>query len=151
MEPDWVALDTSVLVGLIDDLDVWHAPALALRGALQRRPVEIFYFDCVINEVVSVLARRSRERKRSTEFAELLDKLISLVPKEKITWISGQTESCYPRILALIRDTEGALNFHDALIALSCQELGIRQIASFDQDFDLVPWLERLSLPQYLR
>jgi predicted nucleic acid-binding protein len=40
-----------------------------------------------------------------------------------------------------------ALNFHDALIALACRERDIPAIASFDADFDQVPWLRRLSAP----
>ena len=38
-----------------------------------------------------------------------------------------------------------ALNFHDALIALACREREIPVIASFDPDFDLNPWLNRLT------
>lgn len=40
-----------------------------------------------------------------------------------------------------------ALNFHDALIALACREREIPVIASFDPDFDLIPWLSRLTSP----
>ena len=39
------------------------------------------------------------------------------------------------------------MNFHDALIALACQELGISAIVSFDDDLDHVGWLERISEP----
>jgi predicted nucleic acid-binding protein len=41
--------------------------------------------------------------------------------------------------------TTGALNFNDALIALACRDLSILAIASFDTDFDRIPWLHRLS------
>jgi hypothetical protein len=37
------------------------------------------------------------------------------------------------------------LNFHDALIALYCEEAQIRFIASFDQDFDQVAGLKRIA------
>jgi predicted nucleic acid-binding protein len=51
----------------------------------------------------------------------------------------------YEPILALVEQSNGALNFHDALIALACQEREIAAIASFDPDFDQVPWLSRLA------
>ncbi|RMF30175.1 MAG: PIN domain-containing protein, partial [Chloroflexi bacterium] len=53
----------------------------------------------------------------------------------------------YREIVDLVRDTLGSLNFHDALIALECRNLGIPWIATFDNDFDHISWLERLSSP----
>jgi len=49
--------------------------------------------------------------------------------------------------MALVRTHGGELNFHDALIALACQEFGIKHIASFDGDFDRVAWLKHLGSP----
>ena len=49
--------------------------------------------------------------------------------------------------MALVRTHGGELNFHDALIALACQEFGIKHIASFDGDFDREAWLKRLGSP----
>lgn len=71
-----------------------------------------------------MLARRSRERKRTEELVDLLAKLTSIVPQEFITWISTKTEHLYPEIMTLVRDTDGELNFHDGLIALGSRELG---------------------------
>jgi predicted nucleic acid-binding protein len=45
----------------------------------------------------------------------------------------------------LVRESLGKLNFHDALIALSCRELGIGVITSFDEDFDDIAWLRRMK------
>jgi len=39
---------------------------------------------------------------------------------------------------------------NDALIALTCKEHQIKYLASFDRDFDKVPWLKRLSQPSDL-
>jgi predicted nucleic acid-binding protein len=44
----------------------------------------------------------------------------------------------------------GNLNFNDALIALSCHHRDIPFIASFDRDFDNVPWLQRIAKPEDL-
>jgi len=69
------------------------------------------------------------------------------VPAEAITWLSVETQRLYDQVLILVRNTSGDLNFHDALIALGCQELGVHFIASFDADFDRVAWLTRLDTP----
>ena len=53
-------------------------------------------------------------------------------------------------ILDLIGQHRGRLNFHDALLALEARELGIPYIASFDSDFDAIPWLTRISSPEEL-
>jgi predicted nucleic acid-binding protein len=52
--------------------------------------------------------------------------------------------------MEIVIDSSGTLNFNDALIALACRERGIPAIASFDADFDQVPWLRRLARPQVL-
>ena len=83
-----VVLDTSVIVGLIDSRDVWHCAAIAFRDALKVVRAETVYFDCIVNETISVLARRAKERKRHSEFADLLARLTSQVSEESITWIS---------------------------------------------------------------
>ena len=103
-----------------------------------------------MNETVSVLARRARERKRTDEFAGLFASLVSTVPQQSITWLSTETERLYPDIMALVRDSDGDLNFHDALIALGSREFEIGWVASFDGDFDLIPWLTRLAAPDHI-
>jgi predicted nucleic acid-binding protein len=49
--------------------------------------------------------------------------------------------------MALIRSSTGELNFNDGLIALACRERQIRLLASFDRDFDRIPWLIRVATP----
>jgi predicted nucleic acid-binding protein len=106
------------------------------------------YFDPVINEAFSVLAKRAQDRRRSQEeISGLFETLSHLVPKEAITWVSSGTQRVYEQVVALIRDTHGELNFHDALIALTCRLCGIKIIASFDRDFDRVEWLTRVETP----
>ena len=147
-QPERVALDTSVLVGLVDGRDIWHPAAVTLRDALKGAQAEMVYFDCVVSEAVNVLARRAKERKRSSEFAELLAQIVSQVSEDAIIWISGETRRFFREIINLVRDSGGALNFNDALVALGCRKLGIEHIATFDSDFDSVRWLKRLSFPK---
>ncbi|MFH1634541.1 MAG: hypothetical protein ABIG63_11120 [Chloroflexota bacterium] len=121
------AIDSNVLVALVDEQDKWHAQANELLDAIREKGIDVIYFDCVLNETVSVMARRSEEQKRSAQFPALLDELGKRVPEELITWISGETQHWYGRIIALVQQTEGRLNFHDALIALGCKELDFRR------------------------
>lgn len=143
-----VAVDSSVLVGLINPHDLWRDQALALRDTLLGSGAELLYFDCVAAESISAAVRRLHEKGRLTEVGALLDRLESQVPDETITWILPDVPHLYPEVLDLIRSSSGALNFNDALIALACRERGIPAIASFDADFDQVAWLRRLARPE---
>ena len=59
--PNQVALDTSILVGLVDSRDIWHPVAVTLRDALKGAQAQMVYFDCVISETINVLARRGKD------------------------------------------------------------------------------------------
>lgn len=145
-----VALDSSVLVGLLNPRDTWHQRAIALRDAMQGADVELLYFDCVVGETISVVARRLEEQGRTAEFVQLLGRLRAQIAPTIITWILPDVPRLYDAILDLIHASAGTLNFNDALIALACRERAIPAIASFDPDFDTVAWLRRLSQPQDL-
>ena len=101
----------------------------------------------MINETISVLARRLQEQRRGEQFEALLDLLEGLAPPERITWVSAMTQRQYLQVIALVREHGGVLNFHDALIALACRGLGFQDIASFDGGFDRIVWLHRLGRP----
>ncbi|MEW6679809.1 MAG: hypothetical protein AB1297_02150 [bacterium] len=57
-------IDANVLLALIDEKDKWHPEAKAIVQALKDKKMEIIYLDCVINEVISALGRRLRERNK---------------------------------------------------------------------------------------
>ncbi len=141
-------IDSNVLIALVDGRDKWHKRALALHSALKTEDIALIYFDCVLNETISVLARRAAEQKRLPEFSHLLDELLQKVPEDIVTWISPETQRLYRSIVELVRQTGGTLNFHDALISLACRDLGITAIVSFDEDFDHITWLTRLAKPE---
>jgi len=135
-------------VGLLNPRDTWHRRAQTLRNAIEHTDVELVYFDCVIAETISVVARRLEEQSRSSEFTLLLDRLRDQVPATTITWILPDVPRLYDAVLDLMYTSAGALNFNDALIALACRERGIAAIVSFDPDFDTLAWLQRFSQPQ---
>lgn len=145
-----VAIDTSVLVGLINPTDVWHARAVALRDAMHTHETAVILFDCVIAEAVSIVVRRLHEKKRGDDVARLLAQAKSVYPPTAVSWILPTVPQRYAETLALMKQSGGALNFHDALIALVCRDEEIPAIASFDADFDALPWLTRCATPEDL-
>jgi predicted nucleic acid-binding protein len=71
-----------------------------------------------------------------------MGKMIALT---QINWVFPEIPRLYQDILNLMQTSAGTLNFNDALIALVCREHNVPVIASFDTDFDQIPWLRRLS------
>jgi predicted nucleic acid-binding protein len=140
-----IAVDASVLVGLLNPRDIWHTQAEAILDALLIASITPVYFDCVAAEAISAAARRLREKERTAEVAALMDRLNAQVPYESLTWIFPDVPVFYPQVLELMRTSSGELNFNDALIALACREREIPAIASFDADFDRVTWLKRVA------
>jgi predicted nucleic acid-binding protein len=143
-----VVIDSSVLVGLLVPNDLWHSHAVALWEAIKAAGHVGLFLDCVAAESISVATRRLQEKGRLADVQLLLDRLNVQVPSEAITWVLPDVPHLYPAVLDLIRSSSGALNFHDALIALACRERSIPAIASFDADFDQVGWLRRLARPE---
>ena len=142
-----VAIDTSVLIGLVDARDVWHNAALQLQTALRAAQLAPVHFDCTVAEALSTLARRLREQRRAQELPGLFDRIEVSLPPAQLTWLFPDVPRLYGQVIALIRTSEGELNFNDGLIALACRERQIRLLASFDQDFDRLPWLIRVATP----
>ena len=145
-----VGIDTSVLIGLLDPKDVWHSPATALKDALQARQVNVAIFDCVLAEAISTMARRIHEQRRTADLDHLMTRILADDLRENILWVLPDVPNLYDEIVELVRSSGGELNFNDALIALSCRSRDIPFIASFDQDFDTVAWLQRLAEPDDL-
>ena len=79
-----VALDTSMLIGVLDVHDVWHSAALHLYDALIAAQLPLVYFDCTLAEASSTLARRLREQRRVPQFTALLDRLIDERPFRRV-------------------------------------------------------------------
>jgi predicted nucleic acid-binding protein len=141
----WVAIDSSVMVGVLNTLDHRHVQAKRLVDDLQLASANLIYFDCVVAESVSTILRRLHEKQQFTAIQQLLDAVADTFPPERLTWIMPDTPRLYTQILALIESSSGELNFNDALIALACRERNISVLASFDADFDSIEWLQRIE------
>lgn len=146
-----IAIDTSVLVGLLNPRDVWRQRAQALHDAILQADLIPTYFDCAVSEAIGTAVRRLQEKHLNHDIVPLFDFLHTLLPQRKLTWIFPDVTRLYPHVLDLMRASSGELNFNDALIALACREREIPAIASFDADFDQVAWLKRMAEPDDLR
>lgn len=138
-------IDSNVLIAMIDTRDALHIKAGRLIDQMVRQNTAMVYFDCVLNETLSVLGRRLEEQKRSHEFPGLVERVQTLIPDTIIIWVSADIQRFYSKMIALMKQTTGKLNFHDALIALKCQELQVESLLSFDPDFDALEWITRIS------
>jgi predicted nucleic acid-binding protein len=140
--------DTNFLVALVDRKDSLHRKALGLHEHLIESSVEIFYADCVINEVVSVLVRRLREQRRTEEIQRVLEVIGEQFPPESLTWTYPGIEQEWNAVIDTIRETGGKLNFHDALLARAAADLEIPAIVSFDVNLDELTIWKRISQPR---
>ncbi len=143
--PKRAIVDSNVLIAHVNTNDALHKAALALIGVAAQAKIEVVYFDCVIAESLSVIARRLEEKKRMNEFGALTDKLFEIAPEESWEWLFPETPRLFNSVTKLMRETSGQLNFNDALIVVACRELGIDTLLSFDADFDAIPDLTRLK------
>lgn len=144
-------IDANVLLALIDEKDKWHSKASLIAKALKRNNWNVVYLDCVLNEVVSVLGRRLEERKDSHTFLKIVNRFEELVPEAEIEWIYPNVPEIYRDIIKLIKEKNGKLNFHDALISLFMKDQDLEFITSFDMDFDDIEGIVRLSDAEEIR
>src|SRR5262245_20385722 len=97
-----VVIDTNVLVALVDAHDALHTRAQAFCNALAAQEGLLVYYDVVINEAISVLARHAQEQRRPHQFTDLLDSLLHQVPTEAIVWLSSETQRLYSQVIDLV-------------------------------------------------
>jgi len=145
-----IVIDSSLVLALLVPNDKWHQQSLVLLDMLEDNGYTSIYLDCVASEAVSAAIRRLHEKQLYSEIPKLFERLESIVTADRLTWVLPDVPRLYTEILDLMRASSGALNFHDALIALACRDRQISLIASFDADFDQIHWLRRLSAPQDL-
>lgn len=145
--PRKIALDTSFIVALLDEKDLWHSQTVALQAALEQPDLKPVVFDCVLAEALSTLARRAHEKRRVADLPLVISNFKTRFPRNSILWLYPDLPLLYDEVIAQIERSSGALNFNDALIAISCRNRKIPLLASFDSDFDGVNWLKRIAGP----
>lgn len=145
MATEPLCLDASYLIALLDARDVWHRDAAAIHAVLIEHGVGVITPDCVMNEVLTVFARRCRERGQPEAFGALAERLGLAMPDDAITWLYPHLPRWFARCVAVMREAAGAVNFHDALLRVAADEVGYRTIVSFDVGLDRLEGLRRLG------
>lgn len=126
-----VIIDSSVLVASIDERDVHHGRAVELLQAMARSGSRPVILDCVVNETVTVLCRRRRERSPDAELPDLRE----LFPARSVTESYPLMATQLDEILEGVQRSDGRLSPHDVLILFYAESKGIGSIATFDEDF----------------
>lgn len=141
-----IIVDTNFLVGLLDEKDKWHQRSVELYQNLEAVQIEMIIFDCVANELISVIGKRFEESGREKKFKEFVKKkLMLLISRDKIVSLYKWVDEWYDEIIKIVIDSSGKFNFHDALIQVGAKEMNLEYIISFDEDFDKATGLMRIK------
>ena len=141
-----IVLDANVIVAQIDGGDVLSVRARALGQRLREEGAELVILDVALNEAVSVLCRRARERRGAPpHLSTALAVVRGWAESGVVRWVASEAERLVVPILDVVRDTGGRLNFNDALLAVLQRENFIGEVASFDQGFDVLPDFRRIA------
>jgi len=128
-----VVLDANVLVGYWDQNDVLHKQALAVFAQLEATGDKPLMLDFLVAEAISVVCRRTMQRKTNRpDLGAILLKVQALFDRGDIEFLNEDVEGRFLKVLDVIRDSTGALNFHDATLMVLQQEGVIEEVATFD-------------------
>jgi predicted nucleic acid-binding protein len=140
-----VVLDANVLVGWLDEHDALHVRASELADRLEAEGHALASLDFLVAEAVSVIARRSAQRRQQPpDIASALE-AIRQWQQEGFIAYRPITPSEFLDSLTLVEQSRGVLNFNDARLVVMQQRGEIGDVASFDADFDGVDGFRRLS------
>jgi predicted nucleic acid-binding protein len=141
-----VVLDANVLVALLYQADVHHDRARELVDRLEREGSTVVMLDFLVQEAVSVLCRRARERKTSPpDLPAVLTAVRGWFRDGQVRAAAQEATRLVDDVLDVIDRTAGALNFNDALVAVLQREGSIEELASFDPGFDVLLDFRRTS------
>ncbi|MEK7249469.1 MAG: type II toxin-antitoxin system VapC family toxin [Bacteroidota bacterium] len=138
-------IDSNYIVALVDEDDSLHHQAVSLELHLSR--FDQIVPDVSLIEAVSVLARRSEEKRKTERFPAILETLNSLFPVAEILWLSPSVPRYYRDCFQMMATHHGQLNFNDCLLVTYMHEKSIKWIVSFDKDFDAVKTIHRIKSP----
>jgi len=138
-----VLVDTSFLVAHLDDQDTHHQTAKILHQLFKDRGAAYIYLDFVVNETLTVLVRRARERK--SDPVPVIQRVRKAIPLELLDWTGPEVPRLWTSILDTMEEYKGRLSFHDCLLVLIAREGGIEWVASFDRSLDRVAGIRRIG------
>lgn len=139
-----ILLDTNCFVALVDSSDKWNKTSVEIFSALNNFDVTIHLPDIVMNETINVICKRLENKGRSSEISVYLKLIEKQYPSEAIIWISQEIRNYHHHIISLISESKGLLNYNDCFLVAFMQKNKIRNIISFDTDFDSITGINRI-------
>ncbi len=138
-------LDANFLVALLDARDVHHARAVHLLTEIQTVEVQFFISDAIINEVLSVFAKRCESKGLQAEFANFTKRFRAAISDYPILCLYELIPTHYKTIITTMTRHQGRFNFHDVLILLFLKEVPKVHLVTFDQDFQEIRSLKVIA------
>jgi len=129
-------LDTNVFLRHLLQDHPEHSPrATAFFSGIERGEIEVRALETVIFETVFTLERRLRHSKGAVRD--------NVLPLLRLPGISLPRKAIFTEILDLYVDLN--ISIVDAYHAVSMRRLGLRDIVTFDNDFDRIPGIRRIE------
>jgi len=126
-----LAADSSYFVALADSGDKWHADALRIKSKMPR---SFLVSDLIVAESVTIVGERGGGKAARTLYEYFIDEC-------DVQYVD---ENLLGEAMTLHLQYDGTLSVADCVsIALSLQK-GIKEIVSFDSDFDKVRGIKRI-------
>lgn len=138
-----VIVDSSFLIAQLDERDVHHRTARTIHELFRSQQVSYLYLDCMVNETITVLARRARERK--VDPVPIIRRVRKEIPPDRLTWIGPELPRLWNQAMDTLEEYRGQLSLHDCLVVLISRLETISWVASFDRGFDCVDGLRRVG------
>jgi predicted nucleic acid-binding protein len=128
-----IVMDANVLVGHLDQYDSLHERAEALGERIRANGDVPQAIDLLLQEAISVLCRRARERKQQApNLPDILRKVRGWFERGQVAFTQAKLEGFFPEVLEVIEQTGGTLNYNDAAIVVLQRRGYIGEVATFD-------------------
>jgi uncharacterized protein len=129
-----IFLDSSFVIALADADDQYHDQAVKILPAIE---AERLISDLVISESVTAVGARLGSKAARDVFENLA--------YDSATKTVFSSKRLYERALSVYTKYDGGLSFADSVSVRLMYDQKIKQIVSFDSDFDRVDDLTRIS------
>ena len=140
-----ILVDTNCFVSLLDTSDKWNKLSIEIYTELQKYDVNLVIPDIVLNESINVICKRLENKGRSNEMVDFLKLIENKYTSDSIIWISEDIRRYHHNIIRLVSDNNGLLNYNDCFLLVYMQKNRIKNIISFDNDFDSIEGINRIS------
>lgn len=141
-----VVLDANVLIGHLDEYDSLHNPAEALIERVRVNGDVTQAIDLVLQEAISVICRRARERKQQApKLPATLRKVRRWFERGEVGFTQSKLEPLFSEVLDVIEESGGSLNYNDAALVVLQQRGLIGDVATFDANLASFPGFRTFS------